>query len=101
MEDGILEQKKALLNVTFSVSWKLFRNDSFPGLYLSSLRLEMGVGHFLKLLMWLEVGDESSSDPRVLQLCIRQKINTWCVSEDGSILRNTLKDVDDLESKNS
>lgn len=51
MEEGILEQKKALLNVTFSESWKLFRDDSFPGLYLSSLRLEMGVGHFLKLLM--------------------------------------------------
>lgn len=78
-----------------------FRDDSFPGLYLSSLRLEMGVGHFLKLLMWLEVGAESSSDPRVLQLGIRQKINTWCVFEDGSILRSTLKDVDDLQSKNS
>ena len=101
MEDRILEQKKGLLHVTFSVSWKLFRNDSFPGLYLSPLRLEMGVGHFLKLLMWLEVGVESSSDPRVLQLGIRQKINAWCIFEDGSILRNTLKDVDNLESKNS
>lgn len=74
-------KRKVLLHISFNVSLNLSRNDrsSGPTLHLQSLRLDVGLQYFLRLLKWLVIAVsrlwEAVPISCDLQLSIQQNVN--------------------------